>query len=82
MKIPKRVTQAFCFINILSLIIGFCSVAGAQDQQTVKRLQQLIEQQQKQLEAQQKALENFLCCLSDQINYLKINEIYAERGVV
>ena len=23
-----------------------------------------------------------LCCLSDQINYLKINEIYAERGIV
>jgi hypothetical protein len=44
MKIPKRGTQVFCLINILSLIIGFCSVAGAQDQQTVKKLQQLIEQ--------------------------------------
>ena len=58
MKITKLITQAFWVISILILIIGFCGVAGAQDQQTVKKLQQLIEQQQKQLEAQQKALES------------------------
>jgi hypothetical protein len=58
MKISKHLSQTFLLINIVIPIIGFCGVAGAQDQQTVKKLQQLIEQQQKQLEAQQKALEN------------------------
>jgi len=57
MKVTKQVTQAFWVISMLILIAGFCNVAGAQDQQTIKQLQQLIEQQQKQLEAQQKALE-------------------------
>jgi len=40
MKIPKFVIKAFCVINFFILIIGFYGVAGAQDQQTVKRLQQ------------------------------------------
>ena len=42
MKIPKLVTQAFWIISILILITGFCGVAGAQDQQTVKQLQQRL----------------------------------------
>ena len=74
MKTTKRVTQAFCVINILILIIGFCGVAGAQDQQTVKKLQQLIEQQQKQLEAQQKALEN----LKNRVETLSTEEAVVE----
>ena len=74
MNIPKLVTQAFCVINILILIIGFCGVAGAQDQQTVKKLQQLIEQQQKQLEAQQKALRD----LKNRVETLATEEAVVE----
>jgi hypothetical protein len=74
MKIPKFVIQAFCVINFFILIIGFYGVAGAQDQQTVKRLQQLIEQQQKQLEAQTKALED----LKTRVEALTKEEAVAE----
>ena len=74
MKTTKRVTQAFWVINILILIIGFCGVAGAQDQQTVKKLQQLIEQQQKQLEAQQKALRD----LKNRVETLTTEEAVVE----
>ena len=80
MKITKLVTQAFWVISILILIIGFCGVAGAQDQQTVKKLQQLIEQQQKQLEAQQKALEAQNKALRDLKN--RVETLTTEEAVV
>ena len=74
MKITKCITQAFWVSSILILIIGFCGVAGAQDQQTVKKLQQLIEQQQKQLEAQQKALRD----LKNRVETLATEEAVVE----
>ena len=80
MKIPKLVTQAFCLINILILFIGFCGVAGAQDQQTVNQLQRLIEQQQKQLEAQQKALEEQTKALKNLKN--RVETLSTEEAVV
>ena len=80
MKIPKLVTQAFCVITFLILLTGFCGVAGAQDRQTVKKLQQLIEQQQKQLEAQQKALEAQTKALRDLKN--RVETLGQEEAVV
>jgi hypothetical protein len=80
MKIPKFGTQAFCVITFLILLTGFCGVAGAQDQQTVKKLQQLIEQQQKQLEAQQKALEAQTKALRDLKN--RVETLSKEEAVV
>jgi hypothetical protein len=80
MKIPKLVTQAFWIINLLILIIWFCGVAGAQDQQTVNQLQRLIEQQQKQLEAQQKALEEQTKALRDLKN--RVETLATEEAVV
>ena len=74
MKTTKRITQAFWVSSILILIIGFCGVAGAQDQQTVNQLQRLIEQQQKQLEAQQKALED----LKNRVETLTTEEAVVE----
>ncbi|MBT8365917.1 MAG: porin [Deltaproteobacteria bacterium] len=65
MKLPKLVKLAFCIVNFLILLFGFCGVAGAADQQTVERLQQLIEQQQAQLKAQQQALEAQTKALED-----------------
>lgn len=62
---PRLAIRGFCAIGLLLLIIGSAGVAGAQDEQNVKRLQKLIEQQQKQLEAQQKALEAQAKALED-----------------
>jgi hypothetical protein len=57
MKLPKVVKLAFCIVNFLILLAGFCGVAGAADQETLERLQQLIEQQEEQIKIQAEALQ-------------------------